>query len=143
MNKKLIWLSAAAFALTMGQPGFASSTDNHQTKPCHCNDNKNPSNKLNLSDEQKVKIKAIRADAHKTLKANYQQSKALRSEINKLALEDKIDESKLDSLINQRNKLKTAMLKSHVLMKHQIYSLLTDKQKLQYKEMMKQKQNNG
>lgn len=133
MNKKLIWLSALTLAFTMGQTSFACPADNAQAKQCHCNGHKSMTDKLSLTDDQKSKIKAIKTQARKSLKADHQQVKSLRSQINALVTTDKLDEKKLDDLINQLAKIKTAMLKSKTIMKNQIYNVLTVQQKAQYK----------
>ncbi|WP_298622121.1 Spy/CpxP family protein refolding chaperone [uncultured Legionella sp.] len=138
MIKKFIWLSVCALALIIGQPSFACPAEKNPTKHCHCNDIKSSANQLNLSDEQKAKIKTIKSQARVSFKANRDKLKALRQQINTLARAEKIDEAKLDNLISQISKIKSAQLKNHILMRHQIYTLLTDKQKQQYQEIMKQ-----
>ncbi|KTD61962.1 Spy/CpxP family protein refolding chaperone [Legionella shakespearei] len=136
MSKKIIWLSALLLSLFVVQPTVACSVSN--SKHCHCNDHKKLSKALNLTADQKAKIKAIRAQAKSGFKANYKQLHDLRVQINALAQTDTVDETKLDSLINQRNKIRAAMIKSQVMMQHQIYMLLTAQQKQQYLEIKKQ-----
>ena len=140
MIKKIIWLSTLILALTIGQQSIACSAEN-KSKNCHCGEKK-LSNSLNLTDDQKLKIKALRIQSRNALKTNYQQLKALRNQINAMVKMDKIDEGKLDSLIAQRNKIKAVMMKSHIMMRHQICSLLTDKQKIQFNEMKKKREAN-
>lgn len=138
--KKFVWLSIVTLALIIGQPAVACSTEKCQSKHCHCDKHAKLSNHLNLTKEQKVKIKAIRIQARNNLKANYQQLKALRLQINALAQAEKVDEVKLDNLINQRNQVNGIMQKSHVLMQNQIYNLLTAQQKQKYIEFKKQQE---
>lgn len=133
MNKKFVWLSALVVSLIAGQPAIACKTT---SKHCHCNEQKIASH-LNLTSEQKVKIKEIRAKSLAVFNANYKQLKALRAQIHDLAKAEKIDEAKLDSLIAQKNKIQGIMLKNHVLTQHQIYNLLDAKQKLQFQKMKK------
>ncbi|MBL7478946.1 Spy/CpxP family protein refolding chaperone [Legionella bononiensis] len=135
MSKKLIWLSVITLALIIGQPSYACPAEKNPSKSCHCNDSKKISQNLNLTHDQKAKIKAIRVQAKTQLKSSYKQLKVIRAQINDLIKAEKIDEAKLDNLINQRSKIKGAMLKSHILMRHQIYSLLTAQQKQQYQEI--------
>ncbi|KGP63459.1 hypothetical protein EP47_05560 [Legionella norrlandica] len=135
MSKKYIWLTAFAFLLTLGQPVFADTNDNNQSKPCLCRDFKKQFSKLNLTQEQKAKIKAIKTQARSITKANYKQLKVIKQQINALIMSEKIDEAKLDNLISQRNKITGAMLKNRIMMKNQIYNVLTNEQKLQYKNM--------
>ncbi|KTD51102.1 Spy/CpxP family protein refolding chaperone [Legionella quateirensis] len=135
MSKKLIWLSVMTLALIIGQPSYACPAEKNPSKPCHCNDSNKISQNLNLTPDQKAKIKAIRVQAKTQLKSNYKQLKLIRALINDLIKAEKIDEAKLDTLINQRSKIKGALLKSHILMRHQIYTLLTAQQKQQYQEI--------
>lgn len=138
MNTKFLWLPALALSFMLGQPAQACPTDKADT-PCHCSSTmKQLSNKLDLSDEQKAKVKAIRTQAHNNTKANYQELKNIKSQINALIKTDKMDEAKLDALVSQRSKLSAAMLKNHVVMQHQIYSVLNDKQKAQFDQIKKQ-----
>ncbi|RUR15060.1 periplasmic heavy metal sensor [Legionella sp. km535] len=135
MSKKLIWLSAITLALFIGQPSFACPAEKNPSQPCHCNDSKKTSQNLNLTQEQKAKIKAIRVQARTQLKTSHKQLKVIRDQIDALIKAEKIDEAKLDQLISQRSKIKDAMLKTHILMRHQIYSLLTPQQKQHYQEI--------
>ncbi|MCL9683711.1 Spy/CpxP family protein refolding chaperone [Legionella maioricensis] len=135
MNKKSVWLSAVALSLMIGQASFAT-TEPSKSRPCTCHHNSpRLSEKLNLTAEQKTKIKAIRAQTYKQLKADEEQLKALKLQMNALANNDKVDEAKLNSLIDQRNKIKGDMLKKEVMMQNQIYNTLTAQQKAQYKEL--------
>ncbi|HAT2138058.1 TPA: Spy/CpxP family protein refolding chaperone [Legionella pneumophila] len=136
MSKKSICLATLALIFTFGQPVFANSSEATQTKPCHCHDHKKILSQLNLTQEQKTKIKTIKIQAQKSIKENYRQLKAIKEQINSLIANEKLDEAKLDSLINQRNKITGTMLKNRVMMKNQIYNQLTNEQKSQYKKNM-------
>lgn len=140
MSKKLIWLPAFALALLFGQPSYACPAEKNPSIHCHCNDSTISSSKLNLTDAQKVKIKNLKIQARTNLKANHKQLKVFNQQINALILVEKLDEAKLDNLINQKNKIQGVILKNRIMLKQQIYSLLTDKQKQQYQQMMKQKE---
>ncbi len=137
MSKKFIWLSIVVLSLIFGQASFACSPDNKST---HCTCYKQSNNavkKLNLTKDQKVKIHALKVVAYKSFKANSQKMKSIRSEIQGLITSDKMDEAKLDALIAQRNQIKSSMIKNRILMQHQIYALLNQDQKVQYKEITK------
>lgn len=134
--KKFIWLATFAFALILGQQSFASCDKD----PKHCRAHHRfdkLATKLELTPEQKAKIKAYKAQSHNSMKANYKQLKALRSQINALVKADKIDEKKLDSLVEHANKIRGAMLKNRIIMQHQMYSLLNEKQKAKFHELKK------
>ena len=134
--KKFIWLVTIAFALILGQPSFASSDNDEKDYRGHHRFDKLAS-KLELTPEQKAKIKAYKVKTRASMKENYTQLKALRSQINDLVKSDKIDETKLDNLIAQVNKIRGSMLKNRIMMQHKLYSLLTDKQKAKYQELKK------
>ncbi|HAT6978924.1 TPA: hypothetical protein F8R96_11590 [Legionella pneumophila] len=136
MSKKSICLAALALAFTFGQPVFANTSNTTQSKPCHCHDHKKALNQLNLTQEQKNKIKTIKIQAQKSIKENYKQLKAIKEQINALIANEKLDEAKLDNLISQRNKIAGTMLKNRIMMKNQIYNQLTNEQKTQYKKNM-------
>jgi len=140
MNNKLAWIPALALGFIIAQPGFADSTATQQpAKNCGgtLHGYKELSGKLNLTDEQKVKIKALKDQLMTNSKASYQQLKALRQQMGMLAGSDTVDEAKLDALISQRNQIKATLIKNRVMMQHQIYTMLTDQQKAQYMAMKK------
>jgi protein CpxP len=135
MNKKSVWLSAVALSLMVGQVSFAA-TESSKSRPCTCHHNSQRlSEKLNLTAEQKAKIKTLRAQTYNQLKADEEQLKALKLQMTALANNDKVDEDKLNDLISQRNKIKGAMIKKEVMMENQIYNTLTTQQKVQFKQL--------
>ncbi|MGL6028308.1 MAG: Spy/CpxP family protein refolding chaperone [Legionella sp.] len=140
MNTKFLWLPAIALSFMLGQPTQACPTEKANT-PCHCSSKmKQLSDNLSLSDAQKIQVKTIRKQAHTRAKANYKELKNIKAQINALIKTNKIDEAKLDALIAQRSTLQAAMLKNHILMQHQIYGLLNDKQKAQFDALKKQQE---
>lgn len=50
---------------------------------------------------------------------------------------NKIDEAKLDSLIEKISKIRGSMLKNRIMMQHQMFSLLNEKQKAKFLELKK------
>lgn len=133
MSKKLIWLSALVFAFVLGQPGFACDKSNP-----HCSMHQRfdkLAQELQLTPEQKAKMKTYKEQARASMKANHAQLKALRGQINTLVKSDKIDEAKLNGLVEQVNKIRGNMLKNRIMMQHELYSILTDKQKAKYQEL--------
>jgi Spy/CpxP family protein refolding chaperone len=136
MSKKLIWLTTLACTLILGQPSFAEC-DGHQ-KHCQAHERFDKlATELELTPAQKEKIKAYKEQSRSAMKADYHQLKALRSQINELVKSDKMDETKLDALVTQVNKIKGDMLKQRIMIQHQMYSLLTEKQKIKYLELRK------
>ncbi|WP_078767346.1 Spy/CpxP family protein refolding chaperone [Legionella maceachernii] len=149
MNKPILRIIIVAFSLIAGQV-FAES-QNQQQKPqdqqqtnksCGCKEAKFKQmiNSLHLSSDQQAKINAIKEQAKTTMQANHQQIKALRSQLNQLVESDNMDESKLDSLINQKKELMASMIKTKMMAKHQMYAVLNTQQKAQFQQMMHQMQ---
>ncbi|MGL5741717.1 MAG: Spy/CpxP family protein refolding chaperone [Legionella sp.] len=135
MSKKFIWLSAIALVFTLAQPSFACSGDTKQCNAHHRFDKL--AKELDLSADQKAKINAYRDKAKATFKEYYTQFRALRSQINTIVKADTIDQAKLDSLIEKVNKIRGPMLKSRIIMQHQMYALLNEKQKAKFLELKK------
>ncbi|KTD06587.1 envelope stress induced periplasmic protein [Legionella gratiana] len=135
MNKKLIWLSAIALIITLGQPSFACSGDSKHCNSHHRSDKL--AKELNLTPEQQAKLQTYKEKAQATFKTNYAQLRSLRTQINTLVQADKMDEAKLDSLIEQVNKIRGAMLKSRIMIQHQMFALLNAKQKAKFLELKK------
>ncbi len=121
--------------MAISQPGFACIGDSK-----HCNSHHRfdrLAQELSLSADQKAKIKAYKEKAMASLKENYAQLRLLRSQISSMIQSDKIDEAKLDTLIEKINKIRGSMLKSRIMMQHQMFSLLNEKQKAKFLELKK------
>ena len=136
MNKKFTWLSALVLALLLGQPSFASSND-QATSGSHHHWGKVYS-KLNLTTEQKEKIKAIRTQTHANLKANRTKVWAIQRELSTLIHSDKMDTRKVDALINEKAQLKAQIQKSRAVMQNEIYNVLNSKQKAELQSAKQQ-----
>ena len=135
--KKLIWLATFTLAFILGQPSFASCDKDQKHCRAHQRLDKLAA-ELELTPEQKEKIKTYKEQARASMKENYTQLKALRSQITVLVKSDKMDEAKLYDLVAQVNKIKGARLKSRIMMQHELYTLLTDKQKAKYQQLKQQ-----
>lgn len=130
MNKKLIWLSAIALIMTLGQPSFACSDDSKHCNTHHRTDNL--AKELNLTPEQQAKIQSYKEKAQASFKTNYAQLRTLRTQINSLVQANTMDQAKLDSLIEQVNKIRGSLLKSRIMMQHEMFTLLDSKQKAKF-----------
>ncbi|MGM9453913.1 Spy/CpxP family protein refolding chaperone [Legionella bozemanae] len=133
MNKKFILLSTIVLGLLLGQPSFACIGDSK-----HCNSHHRfdrLAQELNLNAAQKAKLKAYREKARASLKENYAQLRLLRNQINSLLKAEKIDEPKLDALIEKVNRIRGSMLKTRIIIQHQMFALLNDKQKAKFLEL--------
>lgn len=135
MSKKFIWLSAIAFVLSLGQPSYACSGDSKQCQGHHKFDTL--AQELDLTANQKAQIKAYKKEARASYKEHYAKLRSLRNQVNSLVQSDKIDESKLDNLVEQINTIRGSMLKSRIMMQHKLYTLLNEKQKAKFLELKK------
>ncbi|WP_028389524.1 Spy/CpxP family protein refolding chaperone [Legionella fairfieldensis] len=149
MNKKFRFI-AFAFSLILSQLTFAetaapATAATQQSTSCGCNGDKmkHMIDSLKLDEAQQTKLQTIKEQTKATIKANWQQMKALRSQMNQLIQSDTIDQTKLDSLINQKKELVGNMIKVKIMAKHQIYNLLNAQQKTQYQQMINQWEDNG
>ncbi|KTD53119.1 envelope stress induced periplasmic protein [Legionella santicrucis] len=134
MNRKFIWLSAITLIITLGQPSFACSD------PKHCNAHHRSdklAKELDLTSEQQAKLQTYKEKAQANFKTNYAKLRTLRTQINSLIQSDKIDEAKLDSLIEQVSQIRGSMLKNKVMMQHQMFTILDAKQKAKFLELKK------
>lgn len=137
MNKKMIWLPVFVFSVALSQPIFATDTDAKGSKPASCTCMKKAFKTLGLTPEQEAKIKAIRTQANLVKLAKRQEIVTINNQIQALVRDDKLDDTKLDVLLEQKKQLMATMIKNKVLVKHQIASVLTAQQKTKYDELMK------
>lgn len=141
MKLKQTLISALLVAFTLSQPAFALDDENKadMSKPqimMYHDYLDKMLDKINLTDDQKTKIKALRdnnAPNIQYIKKNYV---LLQTDINNLIYSDTIDEKNLDSLLEKRTKALSAMLKNTSMIKHQIYLILDSKQKAQLKTLI-------
>lgn len=148
---KKVSLVALVLSFVLGQTAFAATaTDNSTTStsssmssdkgscPCPGKRMQEMLSALNLDASQQAKIKSIKDQLKQSQQANWEQMKSIRSQIHDLVAADSLDNSKLDSLINQKKELLGQMMKAKITAKQQIYSVLNADQKSQFKQLMKQ-----
>ncbi|WP_051546150.1 Spy/CpxP family protein refolding chaperone [Legionella lansingensis] len=159
---KKITLAAVALSFIMGPMAFATTSttsDQTTTTPSTTSDQmkdkmgsgcphkermKEMMQSLNLDSSQQAKIKAIKDQLRQSQQSNMQQMKSIRSQIHDLITSGTMDESKLNSLIDQKKELLGQMIKAKIKAKQQIYNVLNDQQKSQFKQMLQQwEQNKG
>ncbi|HHF7391065.1 TPA: Spy/CpxP family protein refolding chaperone [Legionella anisa] len=133
MSKKLFWFSTIALVLIFGQPSFACIGGSKNCDSHHRFDRL--AQELNLNADQKAKLKAYREKARASLKENYAQLRLLRNQINSLIKAEKLDEAKLDVLVEKVNKIRGSILKTRIIIQHQMLTLLNDKQKAKFLEL--------
>lgn len=134
MNKKLVCLSALALSLSMTQVTFACD------KMSHFGGDRMEklTTKLDLTADQKAKIKTIRDQAHQANQPKFDQLHTLHAQMNDLLSASTVDESKLDDMISQEKDLLGAIIKTHAMEKHDISNVLTDQQKTKFKALLQQ-----
>ena len=133
MNKKIIWLSALALSMSISQATLA----------CGCGQAyvsgeryEKMTAKLDLTADQKEKIKMISAQAKDSLKPKIEEMRAVRMQLNEQADAATPDESKIDSLINQQKDIAGSIMKIRVMTRHQVAMILTDAQKVTLAKMV-------
>lgn len=138
MRKTIIGTVVLASAFVLGQTAYADS-DNMMAKPAlgHGEVAKHVASSLHLDAAQKEKIKTIKDEFKASQKENWAQLKIIRAQLREQVQSDKMDEGKVDKLIDERMSLMRKMLKAAVMSKHQIYNVLTPEQKTAWQAMHK------
>src|SRR3990167_3578183 len=113
MLKKLVFLPVFALTLFTAQPIMASTHSN-----CHCEKGVKNFKHLNLTDAQESKIKAIKDSTRDSMKANKDKLHQIRVQMHQLIIDDKIDEAKLNDLINQKAAILSSMMKTRLMAKN-------------------------
>ena len=136
MNKKMIWLAAVTLFASVGQVSYAAEAKMAVDKHESCGCSKNFAMKLDLTADQKAKIKVIMEQSHKDTMAQRKAMQPIKEQMRAMITSDTIDQSKLDTLISQKMEIVSSMMKNKIMVKHQIYLLLTPQQKVKFNEMM-------
>lgn len=130
MYKKILGTLALAFSLVLSSAVFAHSGE--------CGEGMQKMlDSVKLDDSQKQKIKPIMANLKDSMKQSVDQMKDLNKQINDQADSANMDQSAVNSLIDQKTKLIGDMMKAKVMAKNQIYTILTAQQKASVQSMMK------
>lgn len=91
---------------------------------------------IDLSDEQKNKIKELveaqQTDKNDDMKSHWE----LRKQLNQLAFTDRLDQNKLDALINQATEAHAEKLAKRAKLNNAVFNVLTDEQKQQLQQKM-------
>lgn len=134
MLRTLLAGGMMAASLLLATPTLA---DSHGSMPCSSKERmQHMIQMLQLTPEQQQKIKAIKDKNMTTIRESWKQIKELRSQIKGMITTNKVDETALDKLIQQKSALMSTLTKTKIMTKNEIYNLLTDQQKQQYQEMM-------
>lgn len=91
---------------------------------------------LNLTDAQKAKIKQIKEQARANMQKSYQDMQDIHKRMLALIQSDKVDTAELDKLVEQKTALLATKIKNKVMIKNQIFNILTPEQKTKYVESL-------
>lgn len=95
--------------------------------------------KLDLSQEQLAALRVVDEKSNIFMRKRHEELKSIYIEADKLAQDNAIDKLKLDMLADRRAKLARETIKHQVFLKHEIYHILSLKQRMQIKEVLKNK----
>lgn len=96
---------------------------------------------LDLTDEQKAKVKELR-DAHQQAAAPLHEAmKANREKLSAATANSAFDEAAVTAIANEHGSIAAQMLVSREKMKSQVFGLLNDEQKAKFAEMQKNRGN--
>ena len=87
---------------------------------------------LHLTDKQLGKIKSIQIQSYAMIAAKHSQLVSVRNRIELVIRQNSVDEAALDKLINEKKEILATIMKHRALVKHEIYALLSDAQRVQY-----------
>lgn len=141
MNKKITWLFALVMSLMLGQSVIAASSSDTSTSSHHRHHRYHHDYmskvlaKLNLTDAQKAKMKAIKMQIRSSFEESKKQMQSIQVQLRALVHSDKMDQKKLDALIAQKMKIKTEMMKKFAILQNQMYNVLDANQKAQFQAM--------
>lgn len=134
MNKKIILLPALMLSLAFSQGAFSHEDEMMKLKEHHVCMHHAVS-QLNLTQDQKTKIKTIKEQAKQEMKKAKSELHAIRMKMRPLVDTDTLDVAKLDALIQQKKDIIGAVMKTKLMAKHQMYTILDAKQKVMFNEM--------
>lgn len=148
----LITLSmASTSAMAEHHRGFHGEQQSHHGKSMNqgygCKMlNKGMLNQLNLTPEQKQKIKQIRQEQHKnhqTADVNKETRQAYHQKMHQLISAKDFDTAQAKQLIADKQSYHAQRMLNHLQIQHQIYSLLTGEQKQRLQQGMKHAHHSG
>lgn len=92
--------------------------------------------KLNLTAEQKDKIKVINEKAHATIQAKRDEMRNLEMMINAAYKDGSINEAKIDEFANKKMQIVGAVMKTKMMERFEISKILTAEQKEKLNQMV-------
>jgi|GEM_PF-2484755 len=135
MNKKILFLPALALSMVFSHATFADD-DLLKGEQCPCMQIQKMKQELKLTPEQQEKIKALKEKWKEDKKAKREAMMSVNKQVRELVKEDKLDDAKLDKLVNEKTEMMASMMKNNIKLKHEIYNVLDSKQKEQFSALM-------
>lgn len=139
MIKKLLLVPALVLSLSTSPIALANIDKNQGEGSCNCPKmqmKKQMMQELNLTDAQKKQFETIKDETKEQMKSVYDQMKDLRNQIKELVTSDKMDQSKLDELVNKKKELYAERVKIKLQAKNKMYNVLNAEQKQKFSAMM-------
>jgi Spy/CpxP family protein refolding chaperone len=99
--------------------------------------------KLNLTTEQKDKIKAIHAKSHESIQAKRHEMKNLEMMVNASFQDGSMTEAKIDEFVNKKMHIVGAVMKVRMMERFEISKILTAEQKQKLNDMLHHKINHA
>lgn len=134
IKKMLIVPAVLALSVSFSQVSFAHEgmmKKHHAHHACM----QEMMKKLDLTAAQKAKIHEIKMQHRKDIEPRWHEVRALSREMRGLVETDKMDDTKLTALIHKRKELMGEIYKHKMMCKHDMYNVLTAKQKAEYTKM--------
>lgn len=135
INNKVLSLSALALSLSLTQTSVFAESEGMQ----HCFHGERLHkivDELNLTPEQKEKIHSIRDNARETYRAKFKEIRSLRMQINEAFKSGPVDETKMDSFVNQKKEIVGVIFKTRLMERNDISNVLTDQQRQKLYELI-------
>ena len=129
-------VAATVFALAQGHPGGQGEKMRGPGGPEEMIEH--ISRELSLTDDQKVKAKALFEGQRATEEERHAKLEAIHKQIEDATANGQFDEAVVRPLANQEAQLKADEMVDHMRLHSKLFSLLTAEQKTKATEMMKQ-----
>ncbi|MDP3706431.1 MAG: Spy/CpxP family protein refolding chaperone [Legionellaceae bacterium] len=139
MNMKFMSLSALALSLSLCQSSvaFAHHEDHERCFDAGGMKMHKMIENLDLTAEQKDKIKSISDKAHEVGKAKRDELHAIHMQVNDVFDSHSMNETKIDGFVSQEQQIIGAMIKLKMMERLDICNVLTDEQRAKMADMMK------
>lgn len=155
LTKKLM-IATLSLPLFLGSVAYADGShgekEHHGKKgPMACEDDMSLMRQLNLSDEQKNEMKAMRSAGREEMKANFEkhgeammkERKAQQEQMQKIVMADKFDKGAAEKLAQKMSEKHTEMLVNKLEREHKLINILTPEQKAEYAKLKQEQDCKG